>query len=58
MQYQDRKLCESDNDGNLYKGIMMFMIVGLKKNVPLVLKAIPQTKIKEKWISLNIKKKH
>ena len=44
----------SDTDRNLYKGIMTFMIVGVKKNVPLVIKAVPETKIEGKWISLNI----
>ena len=36
-------LTGSDPDGNLYKGIMCFMIVGLKKNVPFVVKDIPET---------------
>ena len=54
MQYQDGKVYGSDTDGNLYKGIMTFMIVDVKKNVPLVIKALPETKIEGKWISLNI----
>ena len=33
---------------------MTFMIVGVKKNVPLVIKAVAETKIEGKWISLNI----
>ena len=54
MQYQDGKMYGSDTDGNLYKGILTFMIVDLKKNVPLVIKAVPETKIEGKWISINI----
>ena len=38
MQFQQGKLIGCDNDGNLFKGIMTFMIVGLRKNVLLVVK--------------------
>ena len=42
--YAGRELLTgSDPDGNLYKEIMCFMIVGLKKNVPFVVKDIPET---------------
>ena len=34
-------LTGTDHDDNLYKGIMCFMIVRLKKNVPFVFKDIP-----------------
>jgi len=54
LQYQDGKIYGSDEDGNLFKGIMTFMIVGLRKNIPFVIKAVPESKIDGKWISSNI----
>ena len=35
----------ADKEGNLYKGVVCFMIVGLKENVPYVIKSLPETKI-------------
>ena len=54
MQYQDGKLHGGDSEGTMYKGILTFMIVGLKKNIPMVIKAVPETKIKGKMVSFNI----
>ena len=33
----------ADRDGNLYKGVMIFMINGLNKTRPIVIKAGPET---------------
>ena len=49
-QYQGGKMLGADEMGNLYKGIVCFMIVGLKKNVPLMVKATPECKISGKWL--------
>ena len=38
-----RELKAADHDDNLYKGIMCFMIEGLKKKVSFVIKDIPET---------------
>ena len=54
VQYQEGKLIGSDKDGVMFKGIMTFMVVGLKNNVPFVIKAAPETKIDGKWISEQI----
>ena len=35
----------------LFKEIMTFMIVGVRKNVPFVVKAVPEPKIEGKWLS-------
>ena len=40
-------LTGTDPDGNLYKGIMCFTIVGLKKNVPFVFKDIPESGVND-----------
>ena len=51
LQFQQGKLIGCDENGNLFRGIMTFMIVGVRKNVPLVVKAVPESKIKGKWLS-------
>ena len=53
-QYQDGKLVGADNEGNLYKGVMTFMINSLKQSIPFVIKAIPEIKIEGKWLSEHI----
>jgi hypothetical protein len=54
VQYQGGKLIGTDEDGNLFKGVMTFMIVSMKKSIPFVVKAIPETKIEGKWLSKEI----
>ena len=54
LQFQDGKVYGGDCDGNLYKGIMTFMIVGLRKNIPFVIKAVPETRINGNWVLLNV----
>ena len=51
LQYQDCKIIYSNENHNLFKDIMTFMIVGLKKSIPFVLKAIPEIKVERKWLS-------
>ena len=34
-----------DVEGNLYKGVVAFMIKGLSKSISFVIKALPETKI-------------
>ena len=41
----------SDKDGNLYKGIVVFMIQGLKQSIPVVIKACPEVTIKGEWLA-------
>ena len=53
-QYQDGKLVGADNEGNLYKGVITFMINSLKKSIPFVIKTIPEIKIEGKWLSEHI----
>ena len=51
LQFQQGKLIGCDDNGNLFKGIMTFMIVGVRKNFPFVVKAVPESKIQGKWLS-------
>ena len=53
-QYSGGRLIGSNELGELYKGVMTFMIVGLKKSKPWVVKAIPETKIEGKWLANHI----
>ena len=43
-----------NDNGELYKGIMCFMIIGLKNNVPYIIKTVPETKIEGEWIQNEI----
>ena len=54
VQYHQGQLLGTDQDGNLYKGIVTFMIVGLRKNIPFVVRAVPESKIEGKWLSQHI----
>ena len=49
-QYQDGKLVDAVNEGNLYKGVIKFMINSLTKSNAVVIKAIPEKKIEGKCL--------
>ena len=51
LKFQQGKLIGCDDNGNLFKRIMTFMIVRVRKNVSLEVKAVPESKIEEKWLS-------
>ena len=53
-QYHSGKYFGEDENGNLYKGILVFMIVGLKENTPFVVKAVPETKITGSFVASHI----
>ena len=46
-EYAGGELTGDDPNDNPYKGIMCFMIVGLKENVVFVVKDIPETGVTE-----------
>ena len=48
--YQGGDFIGADVDGRLYKGVVCFMIVGLKESVPIVIKAIPEVTIAGEWL--------
>ena len=39
-QYQSEEYVGVDEEGNLYKGIIAFMVVGLKQSIPFAVQAI------------------
>ena len=53
-QYQGGEFVGEDEEGNLYKGIVAFMIVGLKKSVPYVIQACPETTFDGEWLAAKI----
>lgn len=54
VQYQEGKLFGIDESGTMVRGIMTFMIVGLRNNIPFVIKAIPESKIEGSWLAEHI----
>ena len=44
----------ADEDGVLYKGIVTFMVVGVKTNTPYVIKASPEVSINGSWLANEI----
>ena len=53
-QYQGGQLVGVDSKGNLFKGVMTFMIHSLKQSIPFVIKTIPEVKIRGLWLSEQI----
>ena len=53
-QYQGGKLVGVDSEGNLFKGVMTFIMSSLKQSIPFVIKAIPEMKIEGLWLSEQI----
>jgi hypothetical protein len=49
-EYSGGETYGKDKDGELYKGIVSFMIVGLKSNVPYVVKTLPEKEIFGEWV--------
>ena len=50
VQFQQGKLIGCDDNSNLFKGIMIFVIVGVRKNASFVVKAVPQSNTERKWL--------
>lgn len=54
-QYHGGTYVGANNEGELFSGITVFMIVGLKKSVPIVVRAVPETSINgELWNNVYI----
>ena len=43
-----------DVEGNLYNGVVVLMIQGLKKSISFVIQALPETKITGVWLAQHI----
>ena len=53
-QYTLGKMIGADPEGNLYKGIVCFMLVGLEKSIPYVVKSSPDVTITGEWLKKEI----
>ena len=42
---------DCDEDGEFYKNVIVFMIQGLKRSVPLVVKGVPVTALNGEWLA-------
>ena len=41
----------SDDEGSLFKGIVVFMIQGLQQSVPVVVKVCPEISVRGEWLA-------
>lgn len=55
-EYSGGETIGADEMGELYKGLMCFMIVGLKSNVPFVVRSVPEKEISGDWLKEQIEK--
>jgi len=53
-QYSSGEMIGRDENGSFYNGIVVFMIVGLKKSIPFVVKSCPKTTLSGNWLSKEI----
>ena len=49
--YNGGRVTGTDPDGKMFKGVVAFMINGLKNGTPFVVKAIPELRIPGQWIA-------
>ena len=50
-QYHSGEYMGAAPDGDLYKGIVAFMVVRLKRSLHVVVNAFPETSISGEWIA-------
>ena len=53
-QYHGGTYEGANEEGELYKGVVVFMITGLNKSIPYVIKACPETSISGKWLAKHV----
>ena len=56
VQYHSGNFVGQDEEGNLYMGIVNFMIVSLKQSIPAAIKSCPEKTISGKWLKYKIDK--
>ena len=50
-QYHSGEYLEADDEGNLYKGKVAFMIVGFEESIPYIAQAILEVKFSGEWLA-------
>ena len=53
-QYHGGNFYEKDEHGEFYNGIVVFMVVGLRKSIPYVIKTLPETRIRGECLNPQI----
>ena len=53
-EYSGGETIGVSGDGKLYKSVVSFMIVGLKENIPCIIKAVPVIKLNSEWLKNEI----
>ena len=53
-EYMGGQLIDAATNGELYKGIVSFMIIGIKQNTPYIIKSVPEIKIHADWLKNEI----
>ena len=53
-EYTGVQLISATTNGELYKGIVSFMIIGIKQNTPYIEKFVPEIKIHADWLKNEI----
>ena len=53
-EYTGGQLVGAATNGELYKGIVSFMIIGIKQNTPYIIKSVPEIKIHKDWLKNEI----
>ena len=57
QEIEDHSLRDSigaDKNEKLYKEFVYFMIVGLKENIPFVIKTSPEIEVNGEWINMRL----
>ena len=54
QEYCGDEIIGANENNELYKGLLSFMIAGLKENVPYLMKSVPEQNIDGKWIKEQI----
>ena len=54
QEYFGEEMIGCDNEGELYKGIFCFFIVGLKESSPYVIKSLPETNIDDNCFQIEL----
>ena len=54
VQYVGGEYIGCDQQENLYKGIVVFMIQGIKQSIPIVVKGCPEVSMKNDWLAEEI----
>ena len=57
-EYHSGSIIGQDANGEFYTGILAFMIVGLKKSIPYVIKACPEVSINDEMAKQEIEDRH